>query len=99
VDERERNVVKRRIKEARFPKVKTLEEFHFETASHIPSSRLRKLAEGEYVGRTEPVIFFVHQNRGPFLLAVLWNPPTSANCCNRDGTTSERFSLSPQFWT
>ena len=63
MDERERNVVKRRIKEPRFPKVKTLEEFHFETASHIPSSRLRKLAEGEYVGRTESVIFPVHQNR------------------------------------
>jgi len=44
VDERERNVVKRRIKEAHFPKVKTLEEFDFETASHIPSSRLPKLA-------------------------------------------------------
>ena len=74
MDERERNVVKRRIKEAHFPKVKTLEEFDFETASHIPSSRLRKLAEGEYVGRTEPVIFLVHQNRGPFLWPVLWNP-------------------------
>ncbi len=56
-----------------FPKVKTLEEFDVETASHIPSSRLRKLAEGEYVGRTEPVIFLVHQNRGPFLWPVLWN--------------------------
>jgi DNA replication protein DnaC len=41
VDERERNVVKRRSKEAHFPKVKTLEEFDFETASHISSSRLR----------------------------------------------------------
>jgi DNA replication protein DnaC len=35
VEERERNVVRRRIKEAHFPKVKTLEEFDFETASHI----------------------------------------------------------------
>jgi hypothetical protein len=40
----------------------------------VPSSRLRKLAEGEYVGRTEPVIFLVHQNRGPFLWAVQCNP-------------------------
>jgi len=80
VDERERNVVKRRIvvkrsiKEVHFPRVKTLEEFDFETASHIPSARLRKLAEGKYVGRTEPVIFLLHQNRGPFLWAVLLNP-------------------------
>ena len=99
MDERDRNVVKRRIKEAHFPKVKTLEEFDFETASHIPSSRLRKLAEGEYVGRTEPVIFLVHQNRGLSSGQFYGTRPTSANCCNRDGTTSERLSLSPQFWT
>jgi hypothetical protein len=74
VDERERNVVKRRIKETHFLKVKTLEEFDVETASHIPSSRLRKLAEGEYVGRTEPVIFLVHQNRRAFPLGSSMEP-------------------------
>jgi DNA replication protein DnaC len=70
VEERERNVVKRRIKEAHFPKVKTLEEFDFETASHIPSARLRKLAEGEYVGRTEPVIFSGETGTGKTHLAT-----------------------------
>jgi DNA replication protein DnaC len=70
VEERERNVVKRRIKEAHFPKVKTLEEFDFETASHIPSARLRKLAEGEYVGRTEPVIFLGETGTGKTHLAT-----------------------------
>jgi DNA replication protein DnaC len=70
VEERERNVVKRRIKEAHFPKVKTLEEFDFETASHIPSARLRKLAEGEYVGRNEPVIFLGETGTGKTHLAT-----------------------------
>jgi DNA replication protein DnaC len=70
VEERERNVVKRRIKEAHFPRVKTLEEFDFETASHIPSARLRKLAEGEYVGRTEPVIFIGETGTGKTHLAT-----------------------------
>ena len=70
VEERERNVVRRRIKEAHFPKVKTLEEFDFETASHIPSARLRKLAEGEYVGRTEPVIFIGETGTGKTHLAT-----------------------------
>jgi len=70
VEERERNVVKRRIKEAHFPKVKTLEEFDFETAAHIPSARLRKLAEGEYVGRTEPVIFIGETGTGKTHLAT-----------------------------
>jgi DNA replication protein DnaC len=33
VEERERNVVKRRLKEAHFPKVKTLEDFDFEASA------------------------------------------------------------------
>lgn len=57
VEERERNVVKRRIREAHFPKVKSLEDFDFETSPHISSARLRRLADGEYIMRTEPVIF------------------------------------------
>lgn len=64
VEEREQNVVKRRTKEARFPKVKTLEEFDFETAGHIGAARLRKLAEGEYIARTEPVIFIGETGTG-----------------------------------
>src|SRR5580700_5672617 len=32
LEERERNAVDRRITEAKFPKVKTLEDFHFEEA-------------------------------------------------------------------
>jgi DNA replication protein DnaC len=36
VEERERNTVARRIKEAHFPKVKTLEEFAFSDAPHLP---------------------------------------------------------------
>jgi hypothetical protein len=50
-------VVARRLKEAHFPKIKTLEEIDFETAGHLPAERLRKLAEGDYLIRTEPVIF------------------------------------------
>lgn len=70
VEERERNVVKRRLKEAHFPKVKSLEEFDFEAASHISSARIRKLAEGEYVTRTEPVIFIGETGTGKTHLAT-----------------------------
>jgi DNA replication protein DnaC len=70
VEERERNVVKRRLKEAHFPKVKTFEEFDFEAATHISSARLRKLAEGEYVDRTEPVIFIGETGTGKTHLAT-----------------------------
>jgi DNA replication protein DnaC len=70
VEERERNVVKRRLREAHFPKVKTLEEFDFEATSHISSALLRKLAEGEYVSRTEPVIFIGETGTGKTHLAT-----------------------------
>src|SRR3712207_2422976 len=43
VEERERNVVGRRIKEARFPAVKTWEEFDSAAAPHLPLARLRQL--------------------------------------------------------
>jgi len=64
VEERERNVVKRRIREAHFPRVKALEEFDFEAASHISPARVRKLAEGEYIARAEPVIFIGETGTG-----------------------------------
>jgi DNA replication protein DnaC len=70
VEERERNVVARRIKEAHFPKVKTLEEFDFQMASHLPAARLRKLTEGEYIVRTEPVIFLGETGTGKTHLAT-----------------------------
>jgi DNA replication protein DnaC len=57
VEERERNAIARRIQEAKFPKVKTLEDFHFDEAPHISAARIRKLAEGGYLSRSEPIIF------------------------------------------
>src|SRR5690348_11632146 len=52
VEERERNTVARRIKDAHFPKVKTLEEFEFSDAPHIPAAQVRNLAEGGYLSRS-----------------------------------------------
>lgn len=57
VEERERHVVDRRIREARLPRVKTLEEFDFRQAPAISASQIRELAEGGYLARTEPVVF------------------------------------------
>src|ERR1700733_16262745 len=57
VEERERNTVARRIKDAHFPKVKTLEDFAFSDVPHIPAAVVRNLAEGGYLQRSEPIIF------------------------------------------
>jgi DNA replication protein DnaC len=70
VEERERNTVARRIKEAHFPKVKTLEEFGFSDAPHIPVAVVRNLAEGGYLQRSEPIIFLGETGTGKTHLAT-----------------------------
>jgi len=57
VEERERNTVDRRIREAHLPRVKTLDEFDFTQCPQVSSAQLRELAEGGYIERAEPVLF------------------------------------------
>jgi DNA replication protein DnaC len=70
VEERERNAVARRIQEAKFPKVKTLEDFHFEEAPHLSAAQIRKLAEGVYLSRSEPIIFLGDTGTGKTHIAT-----------------------------
>ena len=70
VEERERRAVLRRIKEAHFPAVKTLEEFDFQAAPHISAALIRNLSEGEYLERKEPVILLGETGTGKSHLAV-----------------------------
>lgn len=70
VEEREQNAVARRIKEAHFPKVKTMEEFNFQEAQHLPATLIRHLAEGGYIGKTEPVLFLGDTGTGKTHLAT-----------------------------
>jgi DNA replication protein DnaC len=70
VEERQRNAVARRIQEAKFPKVKTLEDFHFEEAPHVPAAQIRKLAEGGYLSRSEPIIFLGDTGTGKTHIAT-----------------------------
>jgi DNA replication protein DnaC len=70
VEEREQNAVGRRIKEAHFPKVKSLEEFNFQEAQHLPVTLIRHLADGGYIGKTEPVLFLGDTGTGKTHLAI-----------------------------
>ncbi len=70
VEEREKNAVARRIQEAKFPKVKTLEEFRFENVPHIPAALIRQLAEGGYLSRSEPIILLGETGTGKTHLAT-----------------------------
>jgi DNA replication protein DnaC len=70
VEERGRKAMTRRIQEARFPKVKTLEEFDFQCAPHLPAMLLRNLSEGGYLERKEPIIFLGDTGTGKTHLAI-----------------------------
>ena len=60
----------RRIQEARFPAVKTLEEFDFQVVPHISAAVMRNLSEGGYLARKEPVIFLGDTGTGKTHLAT-----------------------------
>jgi DNA replication protein DnaC len=55
-EERERNTIGRRIKEAHLPRVKTLEEFDYSLTPMISAAQLQDLASGGYIERAEPVL-------------------------------------------
>jgi len=64
VEERERNTVSRRIREAHLPRVKTLEEFDFTQAPQLSPTKIHQLAQGDYIGRAEPVVFVGESGTG-----------------------------------
>ena len=57
LEERERNTVARRLKDAHLPRVKTLDEFDFSQAPAISPTQIQALAEGGYIERAEPIVF------------------------------------------
>jgi DNA replication protein DnaC len=52
VEERERNTIERRIREAHLPRVKTLEDFDYTQSPNVTAAKMRDLAD-----RAEPVLF------------------------------------------
>jgi DNA replication protein DnaC len=70
VDERERHTIERRIKDARLPRIKALEDFDFSAASLVSAPQIRELAEGGYINRAEPIIFIGDSGTGKTHLAT-----------------------------
>lgn len=60
----------RRIKEAGFPVVKTLESFDFRRAPHLPEARVRRLFDGGYIRDAEPVLLLGEPGTGKTHLAT-----------------------------
>ena len=69
-EERDRHAIENRIRDAQLPRIKTIEEFDFAQAPRIPAAKIRQLAEGGYIGRSEPIIFIGDCGTGKSHLAT-----------------------------
>jgi len=69
-EERDRHAIQNRIRDAQLPRMKTLEEFDFGQAPRIPAARVRELAEGGYIDRSEPVVLIGECGTGKTHLAT-----------------------------
>jgi len=69
-EERDRHAVENRLREAQLPRLKTLEEFDFGQAPQVAAARIRDLAEGGYIERSEPVVLIGECGTGKSHLAT-----------------------------
>jgi DNA replication protein DnaC len=69
-EERDRHAISNRIRDAQLPRMKTLEEFDFAQAPQISAARIRELAEGGYVERSEPIVLIGEAGTGKSHLAT-----------------------------
>ncbi len=70
IEERDRHAIANRIRDAQLPRTKTLEEFDFAQAPRIPAAKIRDLAEGGYIERSEPVVLIGECGTGKSHLAT-----------------------------
>lgn len=68
--ERERQLIERRVKQARFPAVKTLESYDFAAIPSLDKNLVLELARCEFVGRQENVIAIGENGTGKTHLAI-----------------------------
>jgi DNA replication protein DnaC len=68
--ERERRMIERRIKEARFPTVKSLDSFDFTAIASLNKALVLELARCEYIARRENVIAVGNSGTGKTHIAL-----------------------------
>lgn len=64
IEDREARVVEKRLREAKLPRVKTVDEFDFGQSPTIPARRVLELMDGAYIEKAEPVIFIGESGTG-----------------------------------
>ena len=68
-EERDRHAIANRIRDAQLPRM-TLEEFDYAQAPQIPAAKIRDLADGAYIERSEPVVLIGECGTGKSHLAT-----------------------------
>lgn len=68
--DRERRAMERRLKEAQFPTIKTIEGFDFAAQPSLNEAAVRELLRGDYVGRKENVLLVGNPGTGKTHLAT-----------------------------
>lgn len=69
-EERDHHAIANRIRDAQLPRMKTLEEFDFEKAPQIAAAKIRDLAQGGYIERSEPIVLIGDCGTGKSHLAT-----------------------------
>ena len=70
VQSQEENTKRSRIRQARFPTQKTLEQFDFASIPHLNKALILKLAQGEYLSQGENIILAGNSGTGKTHLAT-----------------------------
>ena len=72
LEEREQRLIERRIREARLPRMKTLEEFDFGRNAQVSAQQIHQLAKGDYLAKAEPIIFIGDSGTGKRTYSPAW---------------------------
>jgi hypothetical protein len=99
-EERDRHAIENRIRDAKLPRLKTLEEFDFNQARQIPAAKIRELAEGRYIERAEPVVLVGECGTGKTHPPGDWAmcscvPPKTTSAIHHGAQLSQRTGRSP----
>lgn len=70
IEDRVERRQQRRIREARFPRLKRLEDFNFDEAPQIPAATIRELASCAFIDRAENTIFVGESGTGKSHLGI-----------------------------
>jgi DNA replication protein DnaC len=70
VQSQEENTRKARIKQARFPMPKTLEQFNFSALPNLNKALILRLAQGEYLGKFENIVLAGNSGTGKSHIAI-----------------------------